>query len=195
MSTITTINGTDLVSDSREVINTNFSNLNTDKAETASPTFTWTITTPLVKITGGVPWVGKVLTSNAIGEATWEASAGGGWSQTEPLQDYAGTAIIGVLGTYVFDSAKTGSKYSITVDSIPVGSNLIFELRKNSYTTGNILSSVLQVATTDTLTNGKKTVSITDTDSFVAGDYIVAYLTSVGSTTPALNPYFTFTVS
>ena len=33
MSTITTINGTDLITDSRAVINTNFSNLNTDKAQ------------------------------------------------------------------------------------------------------------------------------------------------------------------
>ena len=33
MSTITTINATDVVADSRAVINTNFSNLNTDKAE------------------------------------------------------------------------------------------------------------------------------------------------------------------
>lgn len=99
------------------------------------------------------------------------------------------------MGTYVFDSSKTGSKYSITVDSIPIGSNLIVELRKNSYTSGNVLSSTLQIATTDTLTNGKKTVSITDSDTYVAGDYVVAYLTSVGSTTPALNPYFTFTVS
>ena len=35
MSTITTINSTDLISDSRAVINTNFSNLNTDKIETS----------------------------------------------------------------------------------------------------------------------------------------------------------------
>lgn len=46
MSTITTIQGSDLPSDSREVINTNFSNLNTDKAELASPTFTGTPTLP-----------------------------------------------------------------------------------------------------------------------------------------------------
>lgn len=46
MSTITTIQSTDLISASRAVINTNFSNLNTDKAETASPTFTGTVTLP-----------------------------------------------------------------------------------------------------------------------------------------------------
>ncbi len=35
MSTITTINASDLITDSRTVINTNFSNLNTDKIETS----------------------------------------------------------------------------------------------------------------------------------------------------------------
>lgn len=46
MSTITTIASSDYPSDSRAVINTNFSNLNTDKAELASPTFTGTPTLP-----------------------------------------------------------------------------------------------------------------------------------------------------
>lgn len=123
------------------------------------------------------------------------AANGGGWSQCEPLQDYMWPAIIGVLWVYVFDSSKTATKYTLTADSIPVGSNLTIELRKNSYTSGNVLSSTLSILTSDTLTNGKKTVSITDSDSYVEGDYVVAYLTSVGSTTPALNPYFTFTVS
>lgn len=40
MSTITTINATDQISDSRAVINTNFSNLNTDKAEKSGGIFT-----------------------------------------------------------------------------------------------------------------------------------------------------------
>ena len=40
MSTITTIQAADQITDSRAVINTNFSNLNTDKAELVSPVFT-----------------------------------------------------------------------------------------------------------------------------------------------------------
>ncbi len=40
MSTITTINSSDVISNSRSVINTNFSNLNTDKAELSGGTFT-----------------------------------------------------------------------------------------------------------------------------------------------------------
>lgn len=43
MSTITTINATDKVWDSRAVINTNFSNLNTDKIETSYLDTDWTL--------------------------------------------------------------------------------------------------------------------------------------------------------
>lgn len=46
MATITTLNSTDSGSTSRGTINTNFTNLNTDKAELASPTFTGTPTLP-----------------------------------------------------------------------------------------------------------------------------------------------------
>jgi hypothetical protein len=46
MSTITTLNAADTGAVSRGVINTNFTNLNTDKAELASPTFTGTPTLP-----------------------------------------------------------------------------------------------------------------------------------------------------
>lgn len=44
MSTITSLGASDNGSTSRTTINTNFTNLNTDKAETASPTFAGTIT-------------------------------------------------------------------------------------------------------------------------------------------------------
>lgn len=43
-----------------------------------SPTFVTGITTPLIKITSGVPGSGKVLTSDADGDATWETPSGGG---------------------------------------------------------------------------------------------------------------------
>ena len=192
--TATTVANTPAWTISATTVQGAINELDSEKAPKASPTFTGLSTFDTVKITGGSPWLGKVATSDADWDVTWQTPSWGG-SQCEPLVDYSWPAIIGVLGTYVFDSSKTGSKYSITVDSIPIGSNLIVELRKNSYTSGNVLSSTLQIATTDTLTNGKKTVSITDSDTYVAGDYVVAYLTSVGSTTPALNPYFTFTVS
>lgn len=64
-------------------------------APLASPTFTGTVTTPLIKITSGVPGVGKVLTSDADGDATWETPAGGGFTGgtlTSNLTLAAGTA-------------------------------------------------------------------------------------------------------
>ena len=55
-------------------------NLTTDlaaKAPLESPAFTGTVTTPAIKITGGSPGVGKVLTSDADGDATWTTVGGG----------------------------------------------------------------------------------------------------------------------
>lgn len=60
-------------------------NLTTDlaaKAPVASPTFTGTVTTPALKVSGGTPGTGKVLTSDATGVATWQAAAGGGGAVT-----------------------------------------------------------------------------------------------------------------
>lgn len=42
-----------------------------------SPTFGTRVTTPLVKITSGSPGAGKVLTSDADGDATWETPGSG----------------------------------------------------------------------------------------------------------------------
>lgn len=47
------------------------------KAPLASPIFTGTVTTPLIKITGGTPGAGKVLTSDAAGLASWQTASGG----------------------------------------------------------------------------------------------------------------------
>lgn len=44
----------------------------------ASPTFTGTVTTPAIKITGGTPGAGKLLQSDADGDATWETVSVGG---------------------------------------------------------------------------------------------------------------------
>lgn len=49
----------------------------TSRAPVDNPTFTTGITTPAIKITGGTPGAGKVLTSDADGDATWETASGG----------------------------------------------------------------------------------------------------------------------
>ena len=49
------------------------------KAPLASPVFTGVVETPAVKITGGSPGVGKVLTgTDGLGNASWQTAAGGG---------------------------------------------------------------------------------------------------------------------
>lgn len=75
-STITTINGSDTLSSSRSVINTNFSNLNTDKLESGSTASTLTIgtltlTNPLGASNGGTAqnsssWTGLAAVSGGV---------------------------------------------------------------------------------------------------------------------------------
>lgn len=198
MSTITTILGTDVIANSRSVINTNFSNLNTDKAETtdvvlksaydantilqattndtpvaitigeqtvigratggnitalaidsdltsvssnddtlpsakatktaldlkaplASPTFTGNLTTPTIKITSGSPGVGKILTSDADGDATWETFSGG-----------SSTAIDSTQSLYNnFEIVFSGSGATPTGDTWDVGGTMNSATRWN----------------------------------------------------------------
>lgn len=76
-STITTINGTDTLSSSRSVINTNFSNLNTDKLQSGSTATTLTVgtltlTNPLTVAGGGTgaATLTGCLTGNGTGAIT-----------------------------------------------------------------------------------------------------------------------------
>lgn len=111
MSTITTINASDLISDSRSVINTNFSNLNTDKYQSGStPTFGSTTIT-----TSGFGYlnVGRrtdVTTVSAL--LTFDTStAGGVWSvQNEEgvLQFSSGGTVGSSVGTDRFTITAAG---------------------------------------------------------------------------------------
>jgi hypothetical protein len=73
MSTITTINAGDLISDSRAVINTNFSNLNTDKLEASDivgkidKTTLHTANSILIATTSDTPIELAVATNNLVG--------------------------------------------------------------------------------------------------------------------------------
>ena len=79
-ATVTTINATDRISDSRAVINTNFDNLNADKIETS------TTTLPNITTLTGLTTVGT------IGTGTWEGTAidpaYGGTGSTTPEDGY-----------------------------------------------------------------------------------------------------------
>jgi hypothetical protein len=91
-------------------------------APLANPTFTGTVTTPAVKITGGTPGVGKVLTSDADGDATWETAAGGAtfW-----------TALANFTATPASTSTITmGTDQTAT---IPVGSPLKYTIGGTVY--------------------------------------------------------------
>jgi hypothetical protein len=75
--------------------------LEAEKAPLASPTFTGSIITPALQVTGGSPEAGKVLTSDADGLASWEEAPGGQSSGTTTgdMQYWNGTAWVVVAAT------------------------------------------------------------------------------------------------
>jgi len=163
-------------------------NLNT-LAPLASPTFTWTVTTPAIKITTWA-WAWKIATSDADWDLTWETPSSG-WFFEFTLQDTQWQNFDWqILWVQDFAEARTLDEVVLISDAIPVWANATLELRKNSYLTwSSILSSVLTIATTDELTNLKIKVS---TNSFTSSaladwDYLVAYLVTAWSTTPLMN--------
>lgn len=74
-------------------------------------------------------------------------------------------------------------------DTVPVGANLIVELRKNSTTSGNILTSTLQIATGATATNGYFRAELTTgfTAALAANDILYAVITTKPSTSGGFN--------
>ena len=137
------------------------------------------------------PTAWQVLTATSSTAATWQTAGGGGFVELK-LQDYAWPWIIGILGQYDATRAGTLTEVTIIADTLPVGSNLIGELRKNSTTSGNVLSTTLQVTTTESVTNwryiGATPVTTFSSSAIADGDVFYVVLTGVGSTTAALNP-------
>lgn len=142
-------------------------------------------------VTGGEGTATWVLTSNGAGVApSFQAPTGGGSAYEFTVQGYEGPAVVGILGKFDATTSKTLAEVTIISDTLPVGSNLICELRKNSTSSGNILSSTLQVTTTESATNGRYVgtpVTSFTSASIADGDVLYAVLTGVGSTTPASN--------
>lgn len=116
-------------------------------------------------------------------------SASGGFLELA-IADYQGPSVVGLLGRYTATRTGTLGSIRLVSDSLPVGSNCIAELRKNSTTSGNVLSATLQITTTESATNGQyigTTVNTFSSTAIAAGDVFYVYLTGVGSTTPATN--------
>jgi len=106
MSTITTINNTDKVGDSRAVINTNFSNLNTGKAEVSSGAVAPTsiperVGDIYIDTTARITYVAKGTTSSAD------------WQRVSQLDKYDGT----VAPTVNEDSGGGYSVGSVWIDT------------------------------------------------------------------------------
>lgn len=99
------------------------------KAPLASPVFTGTAETPALKVTGGSPGAGKLLTSDASGNATWQSPV----STAQPYSEaYVagstvvtasnGTAVQSGLTSVVTDAAHTFATDGFTV---PAGAYLV----------------------------------------------------------------------
>ena len=74
-------------------------------------TTTITLETGLIKIKGGTPGSGKVLTSDAVGLASWQAAAGGsGWSLTGNAGTVDGTNFIGTTDNVPFNIRVNNQK-------------------------------------------------------------------------------------
>ncbi len=63
-----------------------------------------------IKITGGTPGVGKVLTSDATGLATWQNAGGGGWGLTGTAGTVDGTNFIGTTDDIPVNIRVNGQK-------------------------------------------------------------------------------------
>ena len=86
-ATITTINATDLISDSRATINTNFSNLNSDKIEVASTSIGNITSLPGLTTAGSLVTVGT-LTSGGLGAGFTNISVARGGTGSTTLAAY-----------------------------------------------------------------------------------------------------------
>lgn len=118
MATVTSILGTDLISASRTTLNTNFNNLNTDKAETTNPTFTGSVL--LASNTGiklpaalsdgafaGTTEAGTAGAALAFGQLVYLAAADSRWELTDADADATAGAV--KIGICVQAAAGDGS--------------------------------------------------------------------------------------
>ncbi|MGB4774203.1 MAG: T9SS type A sorting domain-containing protein [Daejeonella sp.] len=92
-----------------------------------------------IKITGGSPGLGKVLTSGADGLATWELAMGGGsgWALTGNTGTVDGTNFIGTTDNVPFN-IKVNSQKAGRIEADPLKANTFYGYQAgNTNTTGH----------------------------------------------------------
>ena len=145
-TTITTINATDLIKDSRATINTNFSNLNTDKFELSS----WFATTSAPQLTtlANLVTVGT-LTSGSLGAGfTTVVVARGGTGSTTLSSNQVllgnGTGNVGVASGYGTSGqflTSNGVGAAPTWQSASVDQNLDYNFISSAFRVKNLHAS------------------------------------------------------
>lgn len=119
---ITSLGANDTGATSRTVINDNFTDLDTTKADLASPTFTGTLTVPAIKITTGAG-ASKILTSDADGDATWETNTSAisvetTSGATHSLTTVANQKVIVWVKGYLTESSSNNTTITLSYNSV-----------------------------------------------------------------------------
>jgi len=155
-----------------------------------------------VKITGGSPGAGKVLTSDANGVATWETPAASG-STLDAAYDFGGagsgrtiTADAGAVTVAGVDGfLATGTHSSGTIPATGQGSRMMWYPKKSAFRAGYVSSSKWDDASTgeysiamgrEPRASGESSVAI-GYGTIAAGDYS----TAMGYATQATGDYST----
>jgi len=163
---ITTILGTDLPSDSRTVINDNFTDLDTTKADLASPTFTGTPTLPT-----GTTAVTQSASDNSTAVATTAYADAGVAAATQTVFDT----------TEVFNGTGSTSYTDLDLSSVIGVNQKMVMLKVNMGTTGGYYSSFKMKGTSGTFPNTSNpvgTASLVLSNSGESGYVIVPTDTS-----------------
>lgn len=170
-----------------------------------------------VKIDGGTPGAGKVLTSDATGLATWQTPASGSGSSlgfaayrgvSQASQSFSGGAGFGTQVLFnTFDFNDAGTAYSTTTGSftapsaglyhfdvqVAVGTcptNTTVTLDLNEATNGNDYTATFPCMAGTSTTNNNNVFRISTNVKLPAGDVISIYLTNnATSGTITISPY------
>lgn len=89
------------------------------KAATSGPTFTGLVTVSTIKITGGTPGAGKILTSDADGDASWQDPI----SDIAPLLNWVFPESFGAVGDGITDDSAA---FTLAIASFPSNGGVLY---------------------------------------------------------------------